>query len=154
MNAHTDTVQIPVDAPSSIPVSTNLTFGKCLPSSSFIFLFTIFQLDQAHETILWLLRHLLPIISPSHSSSSSTTGKVMKKVKLDLDYFLPFHQHTPSLENAWHKIYGDINQLANPNGVGLFNILAFQGVFFWVALCTVWSFQVVWWIWRLGTLYG
>ena len=52
MNAHTDTVQIPVDAPSSIPVSTNLTFGKCLPSSSFIFLFTIFQLDQAHETIL------------------------------------------------------------------------------------------------------
>jgi hypothetical protein len=54
----------------------------------------------------------------------------MKKVKSDLDFFLPFRQHAPSLANARREIYADIDRLASPTGVGLFNILAFRGVFF------------------------
>ena len=74
------------------------------------------------------MRHLLPIISPSYSSS--TNGNVLKKVKSDLDYYLPFRQHAPSLANARREIYADVNRLASPTGVGLFNVLAFRGVFF------------------------
>ena len=65
---------------------------------------------------------------PSHSSS--TSGDVIKKVKSNLDHFLPFRQHAPSLAKARHEIYADIHRLASPTGVGLFNILAFRGVFF------------------------
>ena len=54
----------------------------------------------------------------------------MKKIKSDLDYLLPFRQYAPSLANAWCEIYTDIDRLASPTGVGLFNILAFRGVFF------------------------
>jgi hypothetical protein len=74
------------------------------------------------------LRHLLPIISSSHSSS--TSGLVIKKIKSELDFFLPFRQHAPSLANARREIYSDVDRLASPTGVGLFNILAFRGVFF------------------------
>jgi hypothetical protein len=52
------------------------------------------------------------------------------KVASDLDFYLPFHQHAPSLANARRVIYADVDRLSNPNGVGLFNILAFRGVFF------------------------
>lgn len=54
----------------------------------------------------------------------------MKKVQSDLDYYLPFRQYAPSLANARQEIYADVNRLASPTGVGLFNILAFRGVFF------------------------
>jgi hypothetical protein len=54
----------------------------------------------------------------------------MKKVKSNLDYFLPFRQHAPSLINARREIYADVDRLASPTGVGFFNILAFRGVFF------------------------
>ena len=54
----------------------------------------------------------------------------MKKVKSDLDFFLPFRQHAPSLANAQSEIYADIGRLTSPTGIGFFNILAFRGVFF------------------------
>ena len=75
------------------------------------------------------MRHLLSIISPSHSSSS-TSGYVRKKVQSNLDRFLPFRQHAPLLANARREIYADLNRLANPSGTGFFNVLAFRGVFF------------------------
>jgi hypothetical protein len=132
MQATMDIVQSPIDGPSSsIPVS-DLTCGKSLRFTTFILIFilllAICQLTQAQEMVLQFLRHLLPIISPSHSSS--TSGYVMEKVRSDLDYFLPFRQHAPSLANARREIYADVIRLARPTGVGLFNILAFRGVFF------------------------
>ena len=48
----------------------------------------------------------------------------------NLDYYLPFRQHAPSLANARHHIYADLDQLSSEEGVGFFNILAFRGVFF------------------------
>ena len=75
MQACPDIAQSPIDAPSSILVS-NTTFGKNL--HLFLFLL-ICQLTQAQKTVLKFLRYLLPIISPSHSSS--TSGYIMKKVK-------------------------------------------------------------------------
>ena len=74
------------------------------------------------------MRHLLPIISPSYSSS--TSGRIFQKVKSDEDYFLPFRQHAPSLANARHEIYANVDRLTSPTGVGFFNVLAFRGVFF------------------------
>jgi hypothetical protein len=59
-----------------------------------------------------------------------TTGKVVDKVTSNLDFFLPFRQHGPSLQNARREIYADIGRLACEDGIGLFNILAFRGVFF------------------------
>ena len=67
----------------------------------------------------------------------------MKKVQSDLDYYLPFRQYAPSLANARQEIYADVNRLASPTGVGLFNILAFRGVFFRITLCKIGSFQMV-----------
>jgi len=108
--ACTDTAEAPIDAPSSIPVS-GLRFGKSLPFSAFIFYFlfqfAIHQLTPAQETILQFLHHLLPIISSSYSSS--TSGYIRRKVKSNLDYFLPFHQHAPSLANAQREIYADVD---------------------------------------------
>ena len=52
----------------------------------------------------------------------------MKKVNSDLDYFLPFRQHAHSLANARQQIYADVDRFASPTG--LFNVLAFRGVFF------------------------
>ena len=75
MQACPDIAQSPIDAPSSILVS-NTTFGRNL--HLFLFLL-ICQLTQAQKTVLKFLRYLLPIISPSHSSS--TSGYIMKKVK-------------------------------------------------------------------------
>jgi len=54
----------------------------------------------------------------------------MKKVLSELDFFLPFCQHAPSLANARREIYADIDQFPGEDGVGLFNVLAFCGVFF------------------------
>jgi hypothetical protein len=54
----------------------------------------------------------------------------MKKVLSELDLFLPFRQHAPSLANARHKIYADADQFPGEDGAGLFNVLAFRGVFF------------------------
>lgn len=130
MPANTDVAQFPTDPLSSLPLS-KLTSWKSLPFSTFLFLFyfllAICQLSEPQKTILQFLCHLLPItLLPN---SSYTSSKVMKKVKSDFDYFLPFHQLAPSLANAWREIYADLDQLASPTGVGLFNILAFQGVF-------------------------
>jgi hypothetical protein len=74
------------------------------------------------------LKHLLPILS-SPSSVPPTTGKIMKKVLSDLDFYLPFRQHAPSLTNARHQIYADID-FPGEDGAGIFNVLAFRGVFF------------------------
>jgi hypothetical protein len=74
------------------------------------------------------LRHLLPILSPSFVPPS--TGEIMKKVLSDLDFYLPFRQHAPSLRNARHKIYAEVDQFPGDDGAGFFNILAFRGVFF------------------------
>ena len=48
----------------------------------------------------------------------------------DLDHFLPFRQHAPSLANARRHIYAELDGLSSDDGVGFFNILAFRGVFF------------------------
>ena len=54
----------------------------------------------------------------------------MDKVTSDLDYFLPFRRHAPSLANTRRKIYADVERLTSSTGIGLFNVLAFRGVFF------------------------
>jgi hypothetical protein len=74
------------------------------------------------------LRHLFPILSPSFNPANDK--KVLTKVFSNLDFYLPFRQHAPSLANARQKIYADIVRLASDDGVGFFNILAFRGVFF------------------------
>lgn len=52
----------------------------------------------------------------------------MEKVKSDLDFFLPFRQHAPSLANARKEIFANVDRLASPTG--FFNVLTFRGVFF------------------------
>jgi hypothetical protein len=91
---------------------------------------SIGQLSKGQEMILKFLRYLLPIISPSFPSSTSGSRHVFEKVQSDFDYFLPFRQHAPSLANARREIYGNVDRLKTPTGVGFFNILAFRGVFF------------------------
>jgi hypothetical protein len=54
----------------------------------------------------------------------------MKTVLSDLDFFLPFRQHAPSLANARREIYADVNRFPGKDGAGFFNVLAFRGVFF------------------------
>ena len=78
--------------------------------------------------LLQYLRHLLPIISPSHSSS--TSSQIIHRVTSNLDFYLPFRQHAPSLSNARREIYTNVSRLTSHTGVGFFNILAFRGVFF------------------------
>jgi hypothetical protein len=74
------------------------------------------------------LRHLLPILSPSFVAQQQ--DKVLTKVMSNLDTFLPFRQHAPSLANAQREIYLDVDRLERDDGVWFFNILAFRGVFF------------------------
>jgi hypothetical protein len=74
------------------------------------------------------LRHLLPILSPSFVAQQQ--DKVLTKVMSNLDTFLPFRQHAPSLANARREIYLDVDRLERDDGVWFFNILAFRGVFF------------------------
>jgi hypothetical protein len=74
------------------------------------------------------LRHLLPILSPSFGLP--TNENIIKKVRSNLDFYLPFRQHAPSLANARQQIYSDLERLERGDGVGFFNILAFRGVFF------------------------
>ncbi len=54
----------------------------------------------------------------------------MDKVISDFDFFIPFRQHAPSLQNARREIYANLSRLACDDGIGFFNILAFRGVFF------------------------
>jgi hypothetical protein len=74
------------------------------------------------------LRYLLPLLSPSFDPPNH--DEVFTKVSSNLDYYLPFRQHAPSLANARHHIYADHDRLSSEDGVGFFNILAFRGVFF------------------------
>ena len=74
------------------------------------------------------MHHLLPIISPSFVPP--TTGEIMKKVLSELDFFLPFCQHAPSLANARREIYADADRFPGEDGAGFFNTLAFRGIFF------------------------
>jgi len=78
------------------------------------------------------LRHLLPILSPSFvlPLENAKKGKVITKVFSNLDFYLPFRRHAPSLANARREIYSDVDRLASNDGVGFFNVLAFRGVFF------------------------
>jgi len=55
---------------------------------------------------------------------------VITKISSDLDFFLPFCQHAPSLANTRCEIYADLDRLTSSTSVRLFNILAFHGVFF------------------------
>jgi hypothetical protein len=80
--------------------------------------------------IVKFLRHLLPILSPTFVPPPPNKEIVINKVISNLDYYLPFRQHAPSLANARQKIYIDVDRFARDDGVGLFNILAFRGVFF------------------------
>jgi len=50
----------------------------------------------------------------------------MKKVLSELDFFLPFCQHAPSLANARRKIYADIDQFPGKDGVGFLMFLHFM----------------------------
>jgi hypothetical protein len=75
-----------------------------------LFVCSLLQLTQGQDTqgqeiVFQFLLHLLPIISPSQSSSTSSS--IMEKVKSDLDFVLPFRQHAPSLANARCEIYAD-----------------------------------------------
>jgi hypothetical protein len=74
------------------------------------------------------LRRLFPILSPSFVPPQH--DEVITKVFSNLDYYLPFRQHAPSLKNARQAIYSDVDRLASNDGIGFFNILAFRGVFF------------------------
>lgn len=74
------------------------------------------------------MRHLLPILSPSFVRP--TTGKIIRKVLTDFDFFLPFRRHAPSLANAQHVIYSKLDYFAQDDGIAFFNVLAFRGVFF------------------------
>jgi len=78
--------------------------------------------------VVRFLRHLLPILSPTFVPP--TTGKIMTKILPELDLFLPFRQHAPSLANARREIYADIARFPGEDGAGFFNVLAFRGVFF------------------------
>ena len=74
------------------------------------------------------LRLLLPILSPTFIPPQGRC--VLTKVFNNLDFYLPFRQHAPSLSNARLHIYADLDRLKSDDGVGFFNILAFRGVFF------------------------
>ena len=77
------------------------------------------------------MRLLLPILSPTFvTSKNNEKEKILDKVASNPDFYLPFRQHGPSLANARREIYANVNRLANGDGVGFFNVLAFRGVFF------------------------
>ena len=72
--------------------------------------------------------HLLPILSPYFVEP--TAGEVMKKIYLTSISFSPSVSMLPPSQNARQKIYADISQFLGEDGAGLFNVLAFCGVFF------------------------
>ena len=111
-----------MDSGNSLPPSSSLMPlpSSSLPSSS---------LTNPQLKIVKFLRHLLPILSSSFVAPPKTK-KVISKVISNLDFYLPFRQHAPSLMNARREIYANVDRLASDNGVGFFNILAFRGVFF------------------------
>ena len=86
------------------------------------------QLTEPQLKIVKFLRRLLPILSPSFVPPPN--DKVITKVISNLDYYLPFRRHAPSLKNARQVIYADEERLSSKDGIGFFNILAFRGVFF------------------------
>jgi hypothetical protein len=74
------------------------------------------------------LRRLFPILSPYFVPPQD--DKLISKIVSNLDFYLPFRQHGPSLKKARQEIYADLDRLASEDGIGFFNILAFRGVFF------------------------
>ena len=90
----------------------------------------MYQLTKPQLKIVKFLRDLLPILSPSFQVVIPANEKVIAKVSSNLDFYLPFRQHAPSLANARRVIYSDVDRLSSNDGVGFFNILAFRGVFF------------------------
>ena len=86
-------------------------------------------LKVGNDTVLRFLRHLLPLVL-TPSGPPPTAGKIINKITSDLDYYMPFRRHAPSLTNARSAIYADLSRLASNDGVGFFNVLAFRGVFF------------------------
>jgi hypothetical protein len=87
-----------------------------------------YQIADSQRTIVKFLRHLHPLLSPSVNSPA--TGEVLTKVAADLDFYLPFRRHAPSLANGRHMVYANIDRFKSDDGVGFFNVLAFRGVFF------------------------
>lgn len=85
---------------------------------------------DTQKIVVRYLHHLLPILSPSFVPPTTASGKIMKKVLSDLDFYLPFRQHAPSLKNARREISADVDQFPGEDGAGFFNVLAFRGVFF------------------------
>ena len=47
----------------------------------------------------------------------------------DLDFYLSFCRHAPSLANARREIYANIDQFPGEDGASFFNVLAFHGIF-------------------------
>ena len=86
------------------------------------------QITHGQGIILRFLRHLLPILTPLLATAS--TGQVISKVQGNLDFWLPFRQHAPSLANGRREIYAKVERFASHDGVAFFNVLAFRGVFF------------------------
>lgn len=105
-----------------------MSYFKIKKYTAFLYIHDHRQLSQAQDVILRFLRHILPVLSPSFLPP--TTGKVVPKVVTDLDFFLPFRQHGPSLANARRVIYSKIDHFSKDDGVAFFNVLAFRGVFF------------------------
>ena len=62
--------------------------------------------------------------------AATSTGQVISKVQGNLDFWLPFRQHAPSLANARRAIYAKVERFAGNDGIAFFNVLAFRGVFF------------------------
>src|ERR1700678_1902430 len=79
----------------------------------------IYKLSKAQRTVLQYLRHLCPRLSPSFVPRP-TSEKIIDKVFHDLDLYSPFRQHAPSLANAIHKIYANVNELKMVQGFSMF----------------------------------
>lgn len=62
--------------------------------------------------------------------ATASTSQVISKVRSNLDFWLPFRQHAPSLANARREIYAKVERFASNDGIAFFNVLAFRGVFF------------------------
>ena len=107
------------------PLMVSFTY---IANISKLMFFNVMYLQDGIYKVLQFLRHLLPLVHPP--SGTPTTGKVISKIISDLDYYMPFRQHAPSMMNARRAIYNDLGRLACDDGVGFFNVLAFRGVFF------------------------
>ena len=91
-------------------------------------IWNFWQFTVVQGIILRFLRHLLLILS--QPQTSIFTGRLINKVRSDLDFYLPFRQYGPSLVNARHVIYTNVEHFTQNDGIAFFNVLAFHGVFF------------------------